>query len=283
MHVRRAVVAGLLAVVVAAGWSILAEAQRLPLFPITRGGQTVTPAYEGWYPNPDGTFTLSFGYFNRNSEQVVDIPVGSNNFIEPAEFDGGQPTRFETRRHWGVFTVTVPADFEETQVVWTLVNQEQTFAIPGHLHRDWLIDARYDPANDNEPPVLKFDPAGPEGTAPDGITIGPLTSTVGEPLTLNVWARDEAGEAPTFSLPGFRPVPLALAWFKHQGPGEVTFSEPAHEFEDASGGHATTTVTFSAPGDYIVRVRANDIRGVVSAGHAQCCWTNGFVKVTVSE
>jgi hypothetical protein len=40
--------------------------------------------------------------------------------------------------------------------------------------------------------------------------------------------------------------------------------------------------TFSAPGEYVVRVRANDASGVAGAGHAQCCWTNGFIKVTVT-
>ena len=39
-------------------------------------GQSVSPVYEGWYPNPDGTFTLSFGYFNRNTEEVVEIEIG---------------------------------------------------------------------------------------------------------------------------------------------------------------------------------------------------------------
>jgi len=48
-----------------------------------------------------------------------------------------------------------------------------------------------------------------------------------------------------------------------------------------AGGQATTSATFSAPGDYVVRVRANDASGVAGAGHAQCCWTNGFLKVAV--
>src|SRR5689334_6449652 len=29
-------------------------------------GQDVVPVYEGWMPNPDGTYTMYFGYFNRN-------------------------------------------------------------------------------------------------------------------------------------------------------------------------------------------------------------------------
>jgi hypothetical protein len=40
--------------------------------------------------------------------------------------------------------------------------------------------------------------------------------------------------------------------------------------------------TFDAPGDHVVRVRATDA-AVAAAGHAQCCWTNGFVNVTVTR
>ena len=49
------------------------------------------------------------------------------------------------------------------------------------------------------------------------------------------------------------------------------------------GGSMTTAATFDAPGDYVLRVRANDASGVSGAGHAQCCWTNGFVNVTVTR
>jgi hypothetical protein len=60
----------------------------------------------------------------------------------------------------------------------------------------------------------------------------------------------------------------------------VTFDPPSARV-NVTGGQATTQATFSAPGDYIVRVRANDASGVAGAGHAQCCWTNGFLKVAV--
>ncbi|HTJ23102.1 MAG TPA: hypothetical protein VL383_11945, partial [Gemmatimonadaceae bacterium] len=36
-----------------------------PLAPLSPSGQTATPAFEGWYKNPDGTYSLSFGYYNR--------------------------------------------------------------------------------------------------------------------------------------------------------------------------------------------------------------------------
>src|SRR5438034_4141989 len=70
----------------------------LPLEPGARSGQSVTPAFEGWYPNPDGSFDLLLGYYNRNQTEVLDIPVGPNNRIEPGGPDQGQPTHFLDRK-----------------------------------------------------------------------------------------------------------------------------------------------------------------------------------------
>src|ERR1700759_2291849 len=82
-----------------------------PLAPIRPAGQSVTPAFEGWDKNSDGTFSISFGYFNRNGKEMLEIPVGPDNNISPGAPNQGQPTHFEPRRNWGVFTVIVPADF----------------------------------------------------------------------------------------------------------------------------------------------------------------------------
>ena len=85
------------------------------------GGQSVQPSYEGWWQNPDGTCNLMFGYFNRNAKEVLDIAVGPNNHIDPGPPDQGQPTHFLTRRQKGVFTVTVPKDFGDRKITWTVV------------------------------------------------------------------------------------------------------------------------------------------------------------------
>src|SRR5262245_36348411 len=61
---------------------------------IKESGQSLTGAYEGWYQNPDGTYELLVGYFNRNSKETFDIPVGPNNRIDPGGPDQGQPTHF---------------------------------------------------------------------------------------------------------------------------------------------------------------------------------------------
>jgi hypothetical protein len=74
-----------------------------------------------------------------------------------------------------------------------------------------------------------------------------------------------------------------------RGPGKVTFSKdkPTLEKEEfkAPGdpkvqGKATTTATFSTPGEYLLRVVANDWSGDGGRGF-QCCWTNALVKVSV--
>ena len=57
-------------------------------------GQPVIPVFEGWMTRPDSTHDLCFGYFNMNLEEAIDIPLGPDDYIEPPEFDGAQPTHF---------------------------------------------------------------------------------------------------------------------------------------------------------------------------------------------
>ena len=271
---------GLLAVLVSAAPNTAAA--QVPLAPISTSGRSVTPVFEGWYVNPDGTYSISFGYFNRNSEEVIEVPVGPDNFMEPGEQNQGQPARFHPRRHWGVFAVKVPRDFGNKKVTWTVKLRGETFAISGSLSPDWQIDALEGEAgSDNTPPVLKFAESGPEGRGPGGVTVGPLKAAVGMPMELTVWATDDGHSAALATGATTVGVPVALTWFKHQGPGDVAFAPPVSRLTP-TGGKTSVSVKFSRPGDYILRVRAND-SAVASAGHAQCCWTNGFVKVTVTQ
>jgi hypothetical protein len=239
----------------------------------------VTPAYEGWYKNADGTFTLSFGYLNRNASEVVEIPIGPQNFVSPGERNQGQPSEFQPDRHWGVFGVRVPADFGKKEVVWTLSFRGATYAIPGTLHTNWQIDALEGEAGSgNTPPMVRFGDKGPEARGPGGSTAGPVAAAVGVPVPLTVWAQDD-GKGGSSIAGAARGAMVTLAWFKHQGPGTIAF-QPATGRAAAAGAQVTSQATFSAAGDYIVRVRATDST-VAGAGHAQCCWTNGFLKVTV--
>ena len=85
---------------------------QLPLAGVRASGQTVTPAYEGWYRNPDGSHSLSFGYLNRNAEEVVEIPIGPNNFIDARAAESGSADASFSRAGIGACSrVKVPADF----------------------------------------------------------------------------------------------------------------------------------------------------------------------------
>lgn len=255
------------------------EAQN-PLGYVTARGSTVTPAYEGWYPNPDGTITLSWGFYNRNAEEVLEIPHGPDNFIEPAEFDGVQPTHFPPSRQWGAFGIVLPADYDGPRVTWTIKVRGETFTIPANTTADWKIDALEGEADGNAPPALALSDGGPWAAGPGGQHAA-ATAKVDMPTAIRVWAKDDG--AASVSLGGGQEgQPVELTWFKHSGPGEVAFDPPEGEV-DHEGGMMETNATFSEPGTYILRVRANDASGVTGAGHAQCCWTNAFVRVTVSK
>src|SRR6188474_3352880 len=90
----------LLATAFVAGGAMIATAQQknepLTMGPARERGASITPAFEGWYENQDGSFSLLIGYYNRNTKEALDIPIGPNNRIEPGPPDQGQPTFFET-------------------------------------------------------------------------------------------------------------------------------------------------------------------------------------------
>ncbi len=242
-------------------------------------GQSVSASFEGWYPNPDGTRSLVFGYFNRNYEELLDIPVGPDNRFEPGPADQGQPTHFLSRRQTGVFAVVVPADFGNQRLTWTLTAHGVTIAIPGHLRPEWEITALEETTSGNTPPVLRF--GGPDaepGQGPLGIHSA-LTARVSVPTTITVWATDDGVRKARAAQ---RPARLGVVWSKYRGPGAVTLSEIAPAIDETA--KAVTTATFSEPGEYVLRVLAWDDSGgqsAIMAGGFFCCWTNGYVTVQV--
>lgn len=247
-------------------------------------GQGVTGAFEGWFKNSDGTFSLLLGYYNRNTKEELEIPIGPNNSIEPGGPDQGQPTHFLAGRQWGTFTITVPADFGGKQLAWTLTANGQTNVIPLSLNSLWELSPFKEEGIGNTPPFLSFDKSGPSVQGPKPIVTS-LTATINTPLPLNVWVSDDAKVAQGAQAP--RTPPVTLTWSQFRGPAKVVFenakpgvikddSDPSAPFS----GHASTTATFSAPGDYVLHVTVNDWSGEGGRGF-QCCWTNGEVKVTV--
>ena len=280
-------VAGLTTLILVAG-EALAWGQSLPLEPLHESGAGVTGAFEGWFKNPDGSYSLLLGYYNRNQKQELDIPIGSDNRMEPGSPDRGQPTHFLPGRQWGLFVVKVPAGFGENKITWTIVANGQTTVIPASLKPDYEISPFQEAAVGNTPPVLSFGNPGPTVQGPQGLSVE-RTATVGNPLTLTVWVSDDA-KLTTNS--GARPrnlgPPVTVTWTKYRGPGAVTFAKDRPEVEKTDGGNpnilfsgkAATTATFSQPGEYVLHVTANDYSGEGGGGF-QCCWTNGQVRVSV--
>jgi hypothetical protein len=251
-------------------------------------GSSVTGAFEGWYRTKDGV-ALLVGYMNRNSKQEFDIPVGPNNRIEPSGPDLGQPTHFQSGRQWGIFTIKLPKDFGDKKLTWTIVANGFTNAITLHTKSDYILEPFEDPANKNTPPTLKFSPTGAGVSGPPEGFAASLTAVVGEPLPLTIWATDESAKVNNFSTfgppaaagakPASPPVPT-LKWSLFRGPGTVTFEPFNPKVDREKSSEAATKATFGAPGEYILRVQANDSTGEGGGGF-QCCWTNAHVKVTV--
>lgn len=271
--------------------AVFVSAQRIAIPEPRRGsGDSITGAFEGWYYNPDGSRAFLVGYYNRNSRQEVDVPLGPNNRIDPGGPDMGQPTHFLTGRQWGMFSVQVPRDFKpDDSYVWTIVANGQTTSIPLRLKPDYVMSPFSEIAVGNTPPIVKFDPNGKTVQGPIATITGApsRTATVGQPFELPVYVTDDMKYTSGTSAPMTtqRP-PVTLRWSKYRGPGDVKFDKPRPEVTKVSqgegmfSGRSTATATFSEAGDYVLHVTANDYSGDGGQGFG-CCWTTGLLKVSV--
>jgi hypothetical protein len=251
-------------------------------FALRPRGQNVIPVYDGWFENADGTYTFCFSYFNLNTKEALDVPLGPGNHIEPARFDGNQPTHFDPvpnpkltapyRHYWCVFTVTVPADFGKGNVVWTLATQGDTLSVPASLIPAYVLNEITSPGRYAVAPFVRLEENGASVQGKRGVRSGPRKVSVGQPLELTAWI--EHPETGTW-----------VGWTKHQGPGSVTFSATEARV-DAPKGQTTTTATFDRPGHYVIRLQAiNDTenpRDPTYGFEFHCCWTNGYVDVDVN-
>lgn len=238
-----------------AGTSALAQTRMMVL-----SGEITSPAYEGWWQNDDGSYTLFFGYQNSNWEEQFDIPVGPDNYfniVSPGQLDDlsvnaydfatadmGQPTHFYPRRNPFLFTIDVPADFGTREVVWTLRTHGHTARAFGTLKTDYLID----------PQVISTEVGGWFGSLDDRLrdNLAPdlriegeafRTVRVGQALDLAVIAEDPDNFPPRSN----RPLPrtpeqiysppssivassgpgLRFSWTVYRGPAELVTFDPA--------------------------------------------------------
>ena len=235
-------------------------------------GQNVQPVFEGWERNDDGSFTMVFGYLNRNYEERPIVPVGPDNFFEPGPADRGQPTHFYNRRQQFVFTVRVPADWErERDLVWTVTHNGRTDHAFGHLWPVWEIDATVRRQNrgtgfaqgyaDNQPPRIRLAGADRlEVTLPAALEIAVVASDDGIPppnpqlleRTLRPGPKTQAVIDPRDAAS----TGLAVTWLHWRGPGAVSFDPQVPALDEQ--GRAVTRASFSAPGTYVLQAVADD-------------------------
>ena len=254
------------------------------------GGDSVTGAFEGWYYNPDGSRSFLVGYYNRNSQQTLDIPIGPNNRIEPGGPDMGQPTHFLPGRQWGMFTVNAPKEFKPADsYVWTIVANGQSTSIPLRLTPDYVMSPFSEIAVGNTPPVLKFEPNGKgvQGPLASLATATTMTASVAAPLPLHLWVSDDMKyTSGTNAPPSGTRAPVSVRWSKYRGPGAVTFDKARPELEKLPTGaapynaKADATAKFAEAGDYVLHATGNDYSGDGGGGFG-CCWTTALVKVAV--
>lgn len=260
-------------------------------------GQHIEPAYEGWRPNEDGTFSFMFGYMNENWTEEPDVEIGENNFFSPGEPDRGQPTHFLPRRNRFTFEVVVPSDWGDRELVWTLnVNGVERKAY-ATLKADYLVDNM---VIASETGSLGAGTSSPESRAnikPSVSVIGDEIRSVrvGEPLVVQTQILDDGLpkrrakttttereltarmlRAPSQVTVG-KTNGLFLSWNVYRGAGEVTVEPPMPKpWEDTRtsanspwgalwlppalplNGVFTNTFTFEEPGTYIMWARADD-------------------------
>ena len=246
----------------------------LPLEPALKSGASVTPAFEGWYENPDGSYSLLVGYYNRNTAEMLDIPVGPLNKIEPGEPDQGQPTHFETGRQWGVFVIRVPKDFGNKAVRWTIEANGERQSVPLTLNKSYSVTPFKEAGMSNSPPKLTFVENAPKLMGPPVGIAAELTGAVGEAVPIAVSVEDDQGLGRTKST-----TVSTVSFHKYRGPGAIKFDN-ARVLAKQQGERVSVKAIFDKAGEYIVRVQANDESGEGGGGF-QCCWTNALVKVTV--
>ena len=294
---RRAAIAA--ALLLFTSLMVSADGQLLPSAPKKAFGASISPAFEGWYDNPDGSHTFLIGYYNRNWGTEIDVPIGPNNRFEPGDADRGQPTHFLPNRGFGMFTVTVPKSTPITEKLWwALTVNGVTQRVSFYMSPDYNITPQQASEESpggkyNRPPVLRFAEGGPVIQNPIASLAGATerTATAGVPMPLTFFVEDDALYSSGSNAPMERaPKIVGVIVSKYRGPGTVTIGKDHEKLTATRGGKpaepyagkGATTVVFSEPGNYVLHVTVNDLSGP-GGGATGCCWTTSLIKVAVKS
>ena len=222
-------------------------------------GQDVSPTFDGWVTNPDGSYSLYFGYLNRNSAEDIAIPIGMDNAVDgPSGPDRGQPTFFYPGRRWWVYKIVVPKDWpREQRITWTLQSRGRTNAAKAFLKAEYEVDSVLVGMNATDRVLFTNLSEPVERNVPPTISVpGPVRSAIklSETPTFAVTVADDGlPSKSTFAAPGVR-----FRWLLYRGPAKVSFKPETTRTPSPSPAKHETTVTFSQPGDYRLRLTASD-------------------------
>lgn len=211
--------------------------------------QPIYPSYEGFMKNPDGTLTLSFGYYSHNAE-VITIPPGPENSFAPLPGDRQQPTAFKPG-HWERQCImVVPGNFDG-KLVWNLSYAGKSSGTSERmLQSNWfLIEAVEELAKSIDTTKAK------QGVclnrAPEVSVLGAIRKRSAPAMLatqMDVGASESLfGSVQDEGLP--RGKSVTAGWKQVSGPGTAKF-----ERSDA----ARTHVVFSAPGEYVLELTGSD-------------------------
>ncbi len=245
--------------------------------------------YEGFVKNPDGTRTLSFGYFNMNSADVT-IQPGPDNSFTPAPADRNQPITFLTGRHRSACVIVVPPDFDGT-LQWVVKYAGKTNETSTHIldplyelqdqQRELAVGGLDEPRAPrmqcaNRAPVVSFtegfdardrrmerdrdrrnegDGRGRDGRgggraeAPAASSASPAPGSSEPAVKTKVGAKVELNGSVRDDDLPRPNHKITTTWKKLSGPGDVKFADAAS---------ARTTATFSAAGTYEIELDASD-------------------------
>jgi hypothetical protein len=209
--------------------------------------QPIYLQYDGFVRNPDGTITVSFGYFNMNNVNVTIQPGGANSFA-PGAGDRNQPVTFLKGRHRFACSMVVDKSFDG-KLQWTLQHAGKTSVTTAKTldplyelekrsadHATAGLDLATAPKN----LCVNRAPSAHVVANPFGDVNAAITAKVDQEMPLNGQVEDDGLR---------RGSKVTIAWKKNSGPGDVTFSDTAT---------GPTRVKFSAPGSYELELSATD-------------------------
>jgi len=219
-----------------------------------QASQPIYLQYDGYVKNKDGTYTLSFGYFNQNHVDVRIEPGEANTFI-PAPADRNQPVVFLKGRHRFACSIVVPSSFDG-KLQWTVRFGGKTFTTTAKT-----LDPLYELELNSEkratsgldlskapkgvcvnraPSIQVINPQADVNAGADTLAATSFATRLDQEVSLSGSVEDDG-------LP--RESKLTVSWRKLSGPGTVTFGDPSQP---------VTRARFSAAGVYELALSATD-------------------------